>query len=461
VRDWLQQFEAEIQNRRLFKPGASILVAVSGGLDSMTLLHALKELSRHHRWRLVVAHFNHQLRGRASEADEKFVRKTAEALRLPVVVSRGEVAAVAKASKISLEMAARKLRHEFLAREAAKRNIKTIALAHHAGDQVELFFLRLLRGAGGTGVAGMKWRSPSPADQKISVVRPLLDFSKAQLLAFAQANRIPFRHDATNSSTDFLRNRIRHELLPLLRRHYQPALDQSVLRLMEIVGAEAEFVGAVASSLRPDKVRPQAEPDIFGDLPRAIQRRLLQMELAEKGVAADFELIEALRQTQDRFVSVGANISVARDASGKVNVRRIQTAAFNGSERGVNLARPGRAEFGGRQFHWRANPLRRFSRPRQEAGAESFDAGKVGGKIILRHWRPGDRFRPLGLKAAVKLQDLFVNARISRELRRSLVVAEAAGGDIFWVEGLRISEGFKLTPDTKRVLVWRWRDHPA
>jgi len=128
----------------------------------------------------------------------------------------------AKKTKLSVEMAARKLRHDFFARTAKERKIRVMALAHHADDQVELFFLRVLRGAGGEGLAGMKWRSPSPVDSKIMLVRPLLDATKAELRGFAREGKILFREDATNTSLDRPRNRIRNELLPLLLRHYQP-----------------------------------------------------------------------------------------------------------------------------------------------------------------------------------------------------------------------------------------------
>src|ERR1035437_5145368 len=159
----------------------------------MVLLHLLNSLAKKYHRQISVAHFNHQLRGRASDADEKLVRQTAEKLSRPFFSERGDVARFAAQSKISVEMAARKLRHEFLARVAREQKISAVALAHHADDQVELFFLRLLRGAGGEGLAGMKWRSPSPADKGISLVRPLLDFSKAELLAFARENKIRFR----------------------------------------------------------------------------------------------------------------------------------------------------------------------------------------------------------------------------------------------------------------------------
>ena len=468
VREFLERVETEIQLRRLLPRGQNILIAVSGGLDSMTLLHTLKKLSGRHGWQLVVAHFNHRLRGRASDADERLVRKTAVALKLPVVVESANVKAFAAKSKLSLEMAARKLRHDFLARVAMKQKIKTVALAHHADDQMELFFLRLLRGAGGEGLAGMNRQSPSPANRTISLIRPLLDFPKAELLAFARENKIPFRDDATNFSSNFLRNRIRNELLPLLRKDYQPGLDKAVLRLKEIVGAEAEFVGDIArswerrhlASVTPffawrNAGKMLAFPETsFDQLPIALQRRILQSQLAELGVAPDFDLIESLRQSADCFVSVGPKSSVCRDKSGKIKSRTESKLGFSANELVVNLLnQKGESVFDGVKFRWQIGSRGRLPHRAQD---EVFDADKIGGKIILRHWRPGDRFQPIGLKSAAKLQDLFVNAKIPAARRRELVLATTADGEIFWVEGLRIGEHFKLTPQTTRRLVWKW-----
>jgi tRNA(Ile)-lysidine synthase len=489
VSELLHRVESEIQSRRLLLRGQRILVAVSGGVDSMVLLHVLHSLAAGNRWQISVAHFNHRLRGRASEADERLVRKTAAALKLRMVAESADVKSFAAKCKLSLEMAARKLRHEFLARVARKQKIKTIAFAHHADDQVELFFLRLLRGAGGEGLAGMKWQSPSPANRAISLIRPLLDFPKAELLAFARENKIPFRDDATNFSSDFLRNRIRNELLPLLRTNYQPGLDKAVLRLMEIVGAEAEFVGEAAqrwlasfksaplpvwrgegektevtrrhSFSPPKREEGGRRPDegIFNSLPISIQRRVLQSQLAEAGIAPDFELIESLRQSADCFVSVGPKFSVSRDKSGKIKSRMELKLGFSANELVVNLLNWKReAIFDRVKFRWQIGSR---GRSLHHAQKEFFDADKVGGEIILRHWRPGDRFQPIGLKSAAKLQDLFVNAKIPAARRRKLVLATTADREIFWVEGLRIGERFKLTPQTRQTLVWKWSTNLA
>lgn len=452
VREFLHRLATKNLGRGLLPPGQPVLVAVSGGVDSMVLLHTLNALAQKTGWRITVAHFNHQLRGRSSDADKTLVRKTAAALKLSFVSERADVKSFAKKSGLSVEMAARKLRHEFFARAARERKISNVALAHHADDQVELFFLRLLRGAGGEGLAGMKWRSPSPADKKVTLVRPLLDLTKAELLVFARDNKISFREDATNAASDFLRNRIRNELLPLLQKKYQPGLAKSVLRLMEIVGAESETVGDLAADWRKQR-RPE-----FVNLSVAVQRRVLQSQLAALGLTVDFDLIESLRQSPGKAASVSRDIFVSRNAAGTVNLKRRAPADFDVNDLAVDLAgRAGAVVFGGAQVNWLLDAQKDFKRLRGDTACEFFDAGRVGRRITLRHWRPGDRFHPIGLKSDAKLQDLLTNAKIPRERRHQLLVAVTVEGEIFWVEGLRISEKFKLTPETRRRLVWRWQ----
>jgi tRNA(Ile)-lysidine synthase len=478
VTDLLQRVEENLQSRRLLKDGQSVLVAVSGGLDSMTLLHVLHALAQRHRWNLTVAHFNHQLRGRSSDADETLVRTIAARLKLPCVVARADVRGFAEKSGLSIEMAARKLRHEFYVRIARERKISVVALAHHADDQVELFFLRALRGAGSEGLAGMKWRSPSPVDGRITMTRPLLDVSKAELHEFAREKKVRFREDATNARLDLPRNRVRNELLPLLRRRYQPALTRTILRLMELVGAEAEVIGGMAQqwigrrrgdesqievkNWKANGAKKSETPDVvscnFKELPIAIQRRVLQMQLAKLGVWVDFELVERLRRSPDIPVSISPGFSVTRDSAGRVGLRAPAPVGFKVGELMVNLAdRAGEVNFDGVQFHWKFESAKKKLPPGKGTGCEYFDADKVGRQITLRHWRAGDRFQPIGLKSAVKLQDLFTNKKIPRSRRHDLVIAESANGRVFWVQNLRMAEPFKLRSETKRRLVWRWR----
>src|ERR1019366_4291364 len=272
--------------------------------------------------------------------------------------------------------------------------------------------------------------------------------------------------------------RIRQNCFPRLKKNYQPGVAKTVLRLMEIVGAEAEFVGETACQWmgkncrsRGDEVQiksgkrkaesgnqsetPHVVSYNFASLPVAVQRRVLQQQLAALGVAPDFDLIEQLRESPGKFVSVGSGLAVARNTTGKLGRKEPLAIGFKAGELKLKLpGRAGRVDFAGVKFRWRISPQKKFIRPQRQAGGEGFDADKVGGEIVLRHWRAGDRFQPIGLKSAVKLQDLFVNAKIPATRRRALVLAATAAGEVFWVEGLRISEKFKLTPETKRQLVW-------
>ena len=219
---------------------------------------------------------------------------------------------------------------------------------------------------------------------------------------------------------------------------------------MEIIGAESEFVGEIART---------AEKRNFEKLSIPIQRRVLQIRLNEIGIAADFGLIESLRQSANQFVSIGANVSVARNELGEIKMwKQKLKPEFSANELMVYLSgRAGDVHFDGVKFNWSFDNGSRRRSPHQKQ-IEFFDADKIGGKIILRHWRAGDRFHPIGLKLAAKLQDLFTNAKILRERRRNLIVAEVSGGEIFWVEGLRISENFKITLRTKRQLIWCWKN---
>jgi tRNA(Ile)-lysidine synthase len=465
-------------------------------------------------WQLTIAHLNHALRGRSSDADERLVRRTAETMALPARVERADVRRFARAHGLSLEMAARKLRHEFLARAASQLGIPTIALAHQADDQLELFFLRLFRGSSGEGLAGMRWRSPSPADRRIELVRPLLDQPKSALLEQAASAGIRFREDASNACVDFQRNLIRRELLPLLRAKYQPALSRIILRTADIVGAEAQFAAQVASawlSRRPVRIESgqgnaarkaagrqslldHSTP--FKDLPIAVQRRIIQLQLLGQGVVADYPLIEELRSTADKPVTVGplqratpgdwrpaadaalqpgcsgnvrrgdesgagkqpSAIAAVRDSGGTVHLQALKAQLFNSDSIRLTLQDgAGEAQFAGARIRWQITQFKGIYHPVRRKGCESFDADKVGSIILLRHWQPGDRFEPIGMLHPVKLQDFFTNLKVPPSRRRELMVAATADGEVFWVEGLRISERFKLTKVTIRRLQWRWR----
>ncbi len=441
---------AAVARHRLLDPGSACVIAVSGGLDSMCLLHVLSRLAPASGWQLSVAHFDHQLRS-GSPLDEALVRAEAARLGLPFHAEAGDVRAHARAAGLSLEMAGRELRQRFLVQTAREAGAHRVALAHHRDDQIETVWLRLLRGVVGAGLGGMRWQNPSPADPGVVLVRPLLEVRRAELAEFQKREAIPFREDESNAELRFQRNRVRHELLPLLRS-IQPAIDEHTLRWAESAAAEHAVVRQAAQQWR------EARAPKFAGLPAAVQRTIVHDLLLETGLRPEFDLIERLRTTPDTWIMLDTERRIRRLASGELEIAAAQPSlAFATDSQTVPIS-AGKATFGGRHFSWRIEPPGATT---LLPGQERFDAESIGGTLTLRHWTPGDRFHPIGLPSSAKLQDLFTNLKIPAEERRRLVVAEDARGRIFWVESLRVSECHKVSPATTRMLVWSWRTEAA
>jgi len=454
VRPLLESISNAMTVHGLLPENRRLLVAASGGADSQVLLHALHHLAGPLQLTLTVAHAHHQLRGRAADADAALVVESARVLGWPVISERLPVAESHAESAESLEMTARRLRHEFLARVAVERDISTVALAHHADDQAELVLLRLLRGAGGDGLGGMGWSNPSPAEPRIRLIRPLLSSSRSDLVSAARDAGIQFREDRSNRDPRFLRNRVRHQLLPLLERRFNPAIRRLLVRTADLVGADAAHVADEARRWRLAKRRRQ-----FDSLSLAVQRGILRQEVRALGHEPGFDLIERLRQQSGRPEEISPGRLIQRTPEGQVvEVARVRETPFAPGEVALRLRSTGgiltledrRVEYGIRT----AKP---GARRRSAPWTECFSARAVGARVILRHWRPGDRFQPLGFTVEAKLKDLFIKRKVPAERRRGLLVATTATGKVFWVESLPPGELFKVRASTRRILVWKCR----
>lgn len=443
-----------LRDAGIVKPGEPLVVAVSGGADSMVLLHLLVAGGWVDVRRCVVAHVHHGLRGREADADARFVERTAEGWGLRCRCDKVDVRARARATGQSIEVAGRDLRHAALARVARAVGARRVVLAHHADDQVETFLWRLLRGAGGEGLAGMKPVGPSPADASITLVRPLLGVSRAELRGYARAVGLRWREDASNRESDALRNRIRQELIPRLERRFQPGLRRVLLRTIDRVGAEADCVRRLAVAWLRRRRRGR-----FERLPVAVQRAVIEAQLAARGLGVKMSWVEALRGAAGKAVTAAPGRAVCRGADGVIEACGIESPRFGGEETIVELrGRRGRARCGPGVLEWEIR-CRAGGWPgkRREHGVEWFDADRAGDRVVLRHWRPGDRYQPIGLSRGKKLQDLFVNEKVPQAERHARVLAVGAQGEVFWVEGLRIGEACKVTERTRRWLRWAWR----
>jgi tRNA(Ile)-lysidine synthase len=438
--------EGNILQHKLLESDGPVVLGISGGVDSMVLLHLIGELAAQYNWSITVAHLNHRLRGSASDGDEAFIREEARKLNFPFRSARSDVRVWATQKGVSIEMAGRELRHAFLMETAIAGRANRIAVAHHADDNIETFWLRLLRGEVGRGLAGIRWERSAGPETGIRLVRPLLNISKGDLLEYAKERNIAFREDASNADPAFQRNRLRLELLPRLEQ-FQPAIRDVTLRTIEVLGAEKAFLESEAQRWLE---KPGSS---LNELHIALQREIIRQQLMRLAVQPNFELIEGLRLGPHRPIAVSATERISCSASGFVSLEQLSTTQFSDEKQTINLQQMGESQFRNVSFCWEQAEARGAA----ELGAEYFDADLVGKRGLIRTWAPGDRFQPSGSSSESKLQDLLTNLKIPADEKRRRLVALAEDGKIFWVEGLRISERHKVTPQTRRVLKWGWK----
>ncbi|HTS17233.1 MAG TPA: tRNA lysidine(34) synthetase TilS [Verrucomicrobiae bacterium] len=418
---------------KMLEPGEALLVGVSGGADSVALLDILVKSG----WRPHVCHLNHQLRGPASDADAEFVKSLATGYGLANTIEWRKVP--------SDEGGARRARHEFFARVAAQTGIQKLALAHTADDQAETFLLRLLRGAGVPGLVGI-W--PERQLGTLRVIRPLLKVRRTEVMEYLNAQGLKHREDASNADTRFTRNRIRHELLPLLERDFNPAIREVLLHTAEILRDEDFYLlHHVAQRFymtvcQNDAVNVKA----LANCPVAIQRRVLRFWLGgdpESGPSFSFDQIEAVRHaalgdSPSAEVDLPYELVAYREYEWLRKAQRSELEPIHGRWPVSLSGETTIGELGARFIVG-------------EEG-ERFDADALGEGLFVRTWESGDRFQPLGMNEAKKLQDFFVDEKVPRRQRGRVPLLCAADGRIAWVVEHRIADPFKVTERTRHVV---------
>ncbi|MBQ02929.1 MAG: tRNA lysidine(34) synthetase TilS [Acidobacteria bacterium] len=456
-----------VRRQALIPPGGRVLAAVSGGGDSVALLYLLAELAERNALTLAgVAHLNHRLRSRESDEDERLCRDLASRFDVPCVVESADVAELSRSERISVEHAGHRARYAFFDRAADRLDACRVALGHTIDDQAETFLLRPLRGAGTEGLSAIRPRAGK-------VVRPLLRVTRAELRAYLAAREVSFREDASNLDRRVPRNRIRHDLIPHLQG-YSPRVVEVLAREAEIARAEAEWLAHAANEMSSGLVKSTktgVEVDAAGlaALHPALGRRVARNVLGlVSGRSVGFDHIERLRRLAtavtgrvdfpgcraDRLESI---IRLTARA-GRGTVDRAESFAYrldvpgevSVPEAGVTIsAEP--AEMGlSVPFAWPktgGNPA--FERTVAVAAA---------GPLAVRNWRPGDRFRPLGLRGhRKKLQDLFVDRKVSRVDRSRIPLVLDDRNRIVWVVGQAVSDEFRVTGAAASVLILRVR----
>jgi tRNA(Ile)-lysidine synthase len=443
------RLERYCRERSLLKRGDRVLVAVSGGVDSVVLLDLLSKLRLSEGLRLRVAHINHQLRGKESEGDEAFVQRLAHNYGLSFVVEKVNTAAYARRHRLSLQEAARELRYASLVRIAKKNNEK-IATAHNANDNAETFLLNLCRGAGLSGLSGIP-----VLRSDIDVIRPFLFASRNEIEEYARKNGLKYRTDSSNREVYYRRNLIRRRILPLLQKSLNPEVVRTLNRTSEIFSSLNDFILHEAE----DRLKRLVE---LKDNRRAVKLAALRtlhpfiqstiVELLARqstGIPLSSDHVRRILTLADapvgKRVEASKDLVVYRDRSHLVFTRR------KAEPRYMTEVQPNKGYAVG--DFWFSSKIvpRRTVRWTNDPSVEFVDADRLNSRLILRPWKKGDRFVPLGMKGKKKLSDFLIDAKIPLDEKPSIPVLESHG-NIVWVCGVRLDDRYRVTDATRNVL---------
>ncbi len=447
--------------------GERVLVGVSGGIDSVVLLHLLHALRHKLDIELHIAHLNHQFRGDEAKRDADFVRRLAQQLKIPCTIESSNVPAVIRQQKLSPQDAARQVRYRFFDTVAERTHSHKIATAHHADDQAETVLIGLIRGVGLHGLGGIQ-----PVLNE-NIIRPLLTTSRADIKAFAQAENIDFVVDSSNSSRKYLRNAVRLDVLPLLQEQFSPAIVTRLTRYAQIFQEDAFFIDKIAVRLyrkicqeSPGGI--QLDLELFSQQDVTIQRAVLykafealtgvRHELHTGHVRSVIRLFTC--QTTGKQLSLPRKTMASRSYNIGYLQKRTNRSPLKEAVSPVVLAVPGRTEFDAILIETeilteKADEFRmRQSRDTQDVIEQGVDYDRLAGPLLVRFRLPGDRFHPLGMSGKKRVKKFFIDRKVPRNKRHIIPFFVDTQG-IVWIVGYEIDERVKLSSHTTRILCCR------
>lgn len=445
-----------INKHKMLDKNDKVLVAVSGGPDSVAMLYALEELAPKFDLKLRVFHLNHQMRGEESRQDARFVEDLAKSHKLPITIHSYDVPSYIKNNKLSVEEGARQVRYEMLDKVSKKVGASKMALGHTQDDQIETFIIRLIKGAGSEGLSGIPVK-------RGKYIRPLLDVNRDEIERYCEAKGIKYRLDTSNWDTSILRNKVRHELIPTLL-DYNPSIAENIVRIMDILKEEQleleiESRDRYRVLARKEESVVKLPLDQLKKLSPAMLRRLIRQGIETvKGNLRDVEFKHIEEVT--RFIK-RKSPRLGLDLPGNVMVFDEYTWLVIADKKSLKapkmnkalISAPGRLDLA--EFSIRITAgIENYNGKRNLKGESIayLDYDKVKLPVSVRLNREGDWFIPLGMRGKKKLQDFFVDEKISQRIRRRTLVVESVG-QIAWVVGKRIDERFKVTGETKKMLV--------
>ena len=444
-----------ILEHRMIDSGDTIVVAVSGGPDSVCLLKILFQLQRWLNISLVVAHFNHGLRPGEDERETEFVTDLAEGLNLTLAYDKATN--VTKAHRTSLEESAREIRYQFLEKVSNEYHAQKVALGHNMNDQAETVLMHLLRGTGPTGLSGI------PLIRQGRFIRPLLNITREEICAYLKQKDMPFMTDSSNLEKRYLRNRIRLELIPLLL-NYQPRLIQHLSELASLCGKENQFIEEEAEKGLQMMILDSSDHSLdlclsaFKDLSAPLQYRVIRQAI--KRVKGN------LRRIDIRHIK--AVVALANNPKPQIKINLPKNLVVKKTYEGLRFSLGPETET--EDFSYDISDRGRFQIPEtnqtlwmEEISGGDFspsspspneaflDLNRLQWPLRVRNFRAGDKFIPLGLSGFKKVKDVFIDNKIPSERRKKIAILED-GSSIVWVCGIRIDDRCRVTGKTKRIL---------
>ena len=410
-----------------------VLVAISGGIDSVVLAHLLYS----HGAEVILAHCNFSLRGEESDDDEAFVRSFAERLGVQLLVVRFDTHAYAKEHQLNTQLAARELRYEWFDRMAQTYDCAYIATAHHANDNLETFLINLSRGSGLDGLLGIP-------EQNGKLIRPLLSFSRQQIYQYAQAKQLSWREDSSNASNKYVRNVIRHEIIPQMR-YVHPNYLENFNQTQEYLHQSARFIDYYIEKIRSECF--QGEPIRISTSP-LLQVPELPLVLHRLFYPYGFNNVKDLQQL---LFTAEAGKQLCSPSHQLIKDKEwVWLLPIEGEEESPFLIAEGTREVSTpiRLLFEEVQPTAAIS---EDPNTISVDADKLEFPLALRHKHEGDVFYPIGLGSAKKLSKYFIDEKYSQIARQQQWLL-CSGDRIVWVVGKRLDHRFRVTPKTKRVL---------
>ncbi len=452
VRKVLDLVDSFLTNEIHIDHSYTILLAVSGGVDSIVLSDAMALLSAKHNYKISIAHYNHNLRGTDSDSDEKFVKQFAEKYNTKIYTANGKVRAYSEKNALSIEHAARILRYKFFERTSRNIDADFVATAHTADDSAETLLLNLLRGTGLTGLAGIpKIRT---FVKNVRLIRPLLELRKEDLIAYAKERRLVWKEDKSNQLLDYTRNKVRLSLIPMLQETFNPNIIETLNRTAKLINGADEFIADMVTNSIDyviDDVRQERfsiKTNLLETFPEFVQGEIIQQlvnkyfRLSSLPMKKIAEILELMKHQSGAIYQINKNYHVLMDRKRliftrvedytKVSESFIVEQGFENAEFSLNVTAVRKKD-----IKFNDNPFEEY-----------IDKSKITKALKIRHWEEGDSFIPLGMYGRMKVSDFLTNQKVAL-IDKSKVLVLVSGDDIVWIVGHRVSDKFKVDKYTR------------